>query len=33
MHEHEIQEILDDLDAVYDGSIYVEEFAKLIYNK
>ena len=34
MHEHEIKEILEDLSSVvYDGSIYLEEFAKMIYNK
>ena len=27
MHEHEIDEILKDLDAVYDGKIYIKEFA------
>ena len=32
MHEHEVDEVIRDLDAVYDESIYIEEFAKLIYN-
>ena len=27
MHDHEIDEILKDLDAVYDGKIYIKEFA------
>ncbi len=33
MHDYEIDEILKDLDAVYNSDIYIEEFAKLIYNK
>ena len=33
MHEYEVDEILKDLDAVYNSDIYIEEFAKLIYNK
>ena len=33
MHDHEIDEILKDLDAVYDGKIYIKEFASMIYNK
>ena len=27
MHDLEIEEILKDLDAVYDGKIYIKEFA------
>ena len=34
MHDYEIDEILKDLDSViYDKNIYLEEFAKMIYNK
>ena len=33
MEEDEIQEILNDTDLVSDGMIFIEEFAKTIYNR